>query len=1216
VSAGPTPILYLAPWVDLGGSDKGTIDWFKAIDRERWRPSLITTQPSPNRWLHLVEPFAAEIWDLPDLMPGGSFPSFILGFIASRGVRVVHVMNARLGLDLLPDIARLPEPPAVVVQMHAEEPDEAGYVRYAARRYANLIDAFSVTSEQLAEVVAGYDVPPSRIETIASGVDAAGEFDPAAVAPMVPAGAVPRILWPGRLTEQKDPMLTLEVVAAARERGADFALDVVGDGPLKAEAQRRAAELGVADAIEWHPASQEMPRWYRGADLMLMTSRYEGVPYAMYEALAMGVPVVVPALPGNVEFMDADGGAVIEPRDDVGAYAEAIVALLGDDERRRELGRRSRQRMLAEFSLEEMARRHGELYERLLERRGGAGERPAAATDAKRPAAPASPADPEPLRLARDPRPEPTVGVIVPCYRHGIFLAGCIDSIKAQTHPAARIVVVDDGSEDVETVAALARLDDDPAVTVLRQPANRGPSAARNRGLAELDTGYVLPIDADDELLPDALERMLARLEAAPADVGFVYPNIQYMGNRDDYVASPAYNLWLLMAQNYCPAPALFDRRLFAAGVAYAEEIVLGHEDWDLVLQIAELGVVGVPADGPTFRYRQQGFSRANAVDDEPEAFDRAVAARHPALYGDREAIKARWAPALSILLLDEEGGAWEAGDLAGLAAQTCGDFELLAASAGLDGATTVDAGGDPVAWLGAAIHRARGRWVLLLPRSAAAALADPTFVEALLRTFLANERVVAAVLADAPGAPRHRFAQLDDRERLAAEPAAVAFERPSWGRIPDVGLSPEGPPLADLVVGLQDRGVVEWRYAPVGVPAAPWRRLPGGTSGAEGPLDLNLAPGDGPAAAAAAKALYAPPLLPGEAPVAGRRAVGSARPWAPPQSRPLCRHRDPVSGARVLTPSPEPPTGYELECVLGAVHEFPLPGTKRLIHRGGGFVLAAARDALEDGDGELGYVEDQPLPMLLSLDLRRAADSGQETLVASAGDPLAYGSERLATLGWIEAQPILPFAAEILHAGLWDTVSLQRRIDLGDWRHRYSAESPTAAVGGVSLGLLQRRPTPRHLALRLRSDGRLASEFCAPGSDSRASRDPRKLGRWLAEPIAFGGDSASPRKDAAARLRHLATGAGSRRPAAEEEGVVLGYLRRENGPGSSTLYSTVHPVTGDQLVTRSPAAAEAQGYVLAGILGSIVDPLDGDGGEAEATASAPLPWGRLPRPG
>ena len=54
------PILYLAPWVDYGGSDTNTLDWFRWLDRSRFAPSLITTQPSSNRRLAEVEPFADE----------------------------------------------------------------------------------------------------------------------------------------------------------------------------------------------------------------------------------------------------------------------------------------------------------------------------------------------------------------------------------------------------------------------------------------------------------------------------------------------------------------------------------------------------------------------------------------------------------------------------------------------------------------------------------------------------------------------------------------------------------------------------------------------------------------------------------------------------------------------------------------------------------------------------------------------------------------------------------------------------------------------------------------------------------------------------------------------------------------------------------------------------------------------------------------------------
>ena len=79
-------ILYLAPWVDFGGTDKGTIDWFRCLDRDRFRASLVTTQPSPNRRLSEVVPFADEVWPLPELMAGRGLPGVHRRTSSSRAV--------------------------------------------------------------------------------------------------------------------------------------------------------------------------------------------------------------------------------------------------------------------------------------------------------------------------------------------------------------------------------------------------------------------------------------------------------------------------------------------------------------------------------------------------------------------------------------------------------------------------------------------------------------------------------------------------------------------------------------------------------------------------------------------------------------------------------------------------------------------------------------------------------------------------------------------------------------------------------------------------------------------------------------------------------------------------------------------------------------------------------------------------------------------------
>ena len=151
--------------------------------------------------------------------------------------------------------------------------------------------------------------------------------------------------------------------------------------------------------------------------------------------------------------------------------------------------------------------------------------------------------------------------------------------------------------------------------------------------------------------------------------------------NRNDFYEPPAYNLNALLGTNYCVAASLFDARMFRAGMRYAEDLI-GHEDWDFVLQMAERGIEGELARMGTLLYRKRGFSRVKAVEYGPDSFEQEITSRHPLLYRrERTRIKARWAPALSIVLADGVDGTcepWPADLSDRLSAQTCGDFETI----------------------------------------------------------------------------------------------------------------------------------------------------------------------------------------------------------------------------------------------------------------------------------------------------------------------------------------------------------------------------------------------------------------------------------------------------------------------------------------------------------------------------------------------------------
>lgn len=110
-----------------------------------------------------------------------------------------------------------------------------------------------------------------------------------------------------------------------------------------------------------------------------------------------------------------------------------------------------------------------------------------------------------------EPGPRPQVSLIVPCYNASETIGECLGAIGAQTRPADEVIVVDDASAD-DTAAIAAGHE----CTVIGQPRNRGPSAARNAGIAAASGDILFFVDADVALRPDAVERAIALFEDDP----------------------------------------------------------------------------------------------------------------------------------------------------------------------------------------------------------------------------------------------------------------------------------------------------------------------------------------------------------------------------------------------------------------------------------------------------------------------------------------------------------------------------------------------------------------------------------------------------------------------------------------------------------------------------------------------------------------------------
>jgi GT2 family glycosyltransferase len=182
----------------------------------------------------------------------------------------------------------------------------------------------------------------------------------------------------------------------------------------------------------------------------------------------------------------------------------------------------------------------------------------------------------------------PLVSVVIPCWNQGHYLAEAIQSVLAQSYPELELIVVDDGSEDNGFEVA-SRF---PGVRPLRQP-NRGVAAARNAGLADSQGAYTVFLDADDRLLPRALEvgmrALLASPKAAfaagmPRDVGrdgeLLRDAVQPLVTRDHYL-----NL-LKDCFIWSGSSVVYRRAALEAAGGFSERLEAA-DDYELYLKLA-----------------------------------------------------------------------------------------------------------------------------------------------------------------------------------------------------------------------------------------------------------------------------------------------------------------------------------------------------------------------------------------------------------------------------------------------------------------------------------------------------------------------------------------------------------------------------------------------------------------------------------------------------
>ncbi|HUT53320.1 MAG TPA: glycosyltransferase [bacterium] len=381
---GPIRITHLITDSGTGGAEKILYELVRRLDPERYQSRVIVMK-QPGRTAQMLVESGVPVLSLklPARTGAAYFLKMPLAFfkllreLKSERPHVLHCWLFQANL-LGRLAARLTGVPANISGLRVAEMERTG--QYGPDRWsAGLVTRYAAVCEAVA---AHYreklGLAAERIAVVRNGIDPVpfAEADPGALKRELGIAEGSRVIGAlGRLHRQKGLDTLVRAMPALLGRFPDLVLVIAGDGPERDRLGRLAESEGVAGSVkfpgEWHRA----PEFMAALDVFVLPSRWEGMPNALLEAMAAGVPAVASRVGGVAEIMAGGGpggpvagetGIMIEP-EDARALARAVSALLEDEKRRTAMGSSARRRARSEFSLDQMVRGYEALYKSLLE---------------------------------------------------------------------------------------------------------------------------------------------------------------------------------------------------------------------------------------------------------------------------------------------------------------------------------------------------------------------------------------------------------------------------------------------------------------------------------------------------------------------------------------------------------------------------------------------------------------------------------------------------------------------------------------------------------------------------------------------------------------------------------------------------------------------------------------------------------------------------------
>lgn len=364
----PIKIAFAVTDLDPGGAERALVELVTRLDGREWEPAVFClsgpgtlNEPLRQAGIPVTCFGAADLWHAPGLIARLARelrrfrPSLLQTFLFHGNV-IGRIAGRIAGV------------PKIVSGIRVAEKGEAWHVRLD--RWTNrLVDMNICVSEGVARFSAAAGIPKSRLTVIPNGVDAERFADarPASLAELgIPPGSR-SIIVVGRLDRQKGLLVLFEALRRLLPRFPDLHVLLVGEGPQEPELRGWVSTHGLERRIHFAGWQSDVPALLAAADFFALPSLWEGMPNAVLEAMAAGLPVVASEVEGIAELIEPERSGLIFPPGDVLVLERSVERLLTEPFLAKELARKAQATVAEEFTWCAMVRRYEQLYISQLE---------------------------------------------------------------------------------------------------------------------------------------------------------------------------------------------------------------------------------------------------------------------------------------------------------------------------------------------------------------------------------------------------------------------------------------------------------------------------------------------------------------------------------------------------------------------------------------------------------------------------------------------------------------------------------------------------------------------------------------------------------------------------------------------------------------------------------------------------------------------------------